>query len=108
MDFMVEEMSDLATRRTRSGEDYLEFLKVPALNAGVYELAAGADDPQTPHDEDELYYVVVGRAVFRAPGAERPVRPGSVIYVRANVPHKFLKIDEDLRLLVFFSSWQKR
>jgi mannose-6-phosphate isomerase-like protein (cupin superfamily) len=108
MDFKVEEMADLASRRARSGEDYLEFLKVPALNAGVYELAAGADDPQTPHDEDELYYVVSGRAVFRGPGEERPVRPGSVIYVRADVPHRFVKIEEDLRLLVFFSSWLKR
>ena len=108
MDVIVEEMSDLATRRARSGEEYLEFLKVPALNAGVYELAAGADDPQTPHDEDEVYYVVGGRAVFQSPGAERPVRPGSVIYVRAEVPHRFVNIEEDLRLLVFFSSWQKR
>jgi mannose-6-phosphate isomerase-like protein (cupin superfamily) len=107
MDWSIFEMRDLLIRRIQSRDDYLEFLKIPALNAGVYELTTGADDPQTPHDEDELYYVVAGRATFQVPGDERVVRPGSVIYVRAEVPHKFVKIEEDLRLLVFFSSWRK-
>ena len=104
----VFELEDLAERRAHTGEDYLEFLKVPALNAGVYELKAGAEDPQTPHDEDELYYVVSGRARFVADGRGRPVRPGSVIYVARDVPHHFAEIEEDLRLLVFFASWAER
>jgi len=106
MDWSVHDLNDLSARRERIREDYLEFLKVPALNAGVYELKAGSADPQTPHDEDEVYYVVSGRAAFRVRGLEEEVRPGSVIYVARDVPHTFVNIEEDLRLLVFFSSWR--
>ena len=42
---------------------YREFLRVPDLSAGLYVLEAGATDPQSPHTEDELYYVVAGRGV---------------------------------------------
>ena len=35
--------------------EYQEFLKVPALSCGIYHLAAGSTDMQSPHDEDEVY-----------------------------------------------------
>lgn len=107
MDWTVEDMADLEARRAETKEDYLEFLKVPALNAGVYVLAAGTEDPQSPHDEDEVYYVVSGRASFRVGEQTKPVRAGSIVYVRRDVPHKFVDIQETLTALVFFSSWQK-
>ena len=91
----------LATKRSAVGR-YLEFLKAPALHAGLYELQAGAEDRQTPHDDDEIYYVVSGRASFRVEGESKPVQPGDVIYVAAGEPHGFEDIDEDLKLLVVF------
>jgi mannose-6-phosphate isomerase-like protein (cupin superfamily) len=39
---------------------YLEFLRVPSLSAGIYVLDTGATDPQTPHHDDEVYYVASG------------------------------------------------
>ncbi len=91
----------LATRRAAVGR-YAEFLKAPALHAGLYELEAGATDRQQPHDDDEIYYVISGRANFRVEGVARPVQPGDVIYVAAGEPHCFEEIEEDLRLLVTF------
>ena len=32
------------------------------MSAGVYVLPKGGTDPQKPHREDEMYYVVRGRA----------------------------------------------
>ncbi len=97
------EIADLLRRRQESGRLYLEFLRVPALSAGVYELAAGAADPQRPHTQDELYYVIAGRARFRADGEETAVGPGTVLYVEAEVEHRFFDIAEDLQVLVFFA-----
>jgi len=45
----------ISAERARAGKLYQEFLRVPALSVGVYVLAAGATDPQKPHQEDEVY-----------------------------------------------------
>lgn len=97
------EMGELEAERSGAGRLYLEFLRCPALSAGLYELAAGAEDAQRPHAEDEVYYIVRGRASFKGGGQERSVGPGSVIFVKAGEEHRFLDITEDLAALVFFA-----
>ena len=85
------------------GERYLEFLRVPALSAGVYVLRAGETDPQRPHREDEIYYVASGRGVIRVGTEDRPVESGSVVHVAPGVEHRFHSITEELRVLVVFA-----
>jgi mannose-6-phosphate isomerase-like protein (cupin superfamily) len=97
------ELADLVAARGASGETWIEFLRVPALSMGVYALVAGADDLQTPHGEDEVYYVVSGRGVLRVGDVDRPVQTGSVVFVEANARHRFHSISEDLTTLVFFA-----
>jgi mannose-6-phosphate isomerase-like protein (cupin superfamily) len=97
------EISELMAQRAQAGEPYLEFLRVPALSLGLYRLAAGAGDPQQPHAEDEVYYVLEGRATVQVGGEDRPVQPGSVVFVAAGLEHRFHSISEDLSLLVFFA-----
>jgi mannose-6-phosphate isomerase-like protein (cupin superfamily) len=82
---------------------YHEFLRVPALSSGLYVLASGATDKQSPHQEDELYYVVRGKGRIRIGGKETPVSEGSVIFVEARAEHRFFDIEEELVLLVFFA-----
>ena len=65
-------------------------------------LEAGATDPQQPHREDELYYVVSGQATISVGGEERPVGPGSLVFVAAGVAHRFHDVTERLELLVVF------
>lgn len=96
-------LSDLIAAREQSGELYHEFLHVPAMSAGLYQLAAGSVDPQEPHTEDELYYVVQGRAQIRVDHEDSAVSAGSLIFVAANVEHCFHTISEDLIVLVFFA-----
>jgi mannose-6-phosphate isomerase-like protein (cupin superfamily) len=100
------ELAELLAERERSGQLYLEFLKVPTLRVGIYALAAGGTDPQQPHAEDEVYYVIEGRGVIRVGDEDRPVAPGSVVFVAAGVEHRFHDIAEDLTILVFFASGQ--
>jgi mannose-6-phosphate isomerase-like protein (cupin superfamily) len=82
---------------------YREFLRVPAMSAGLYVLAAGAADPQRPHHEDEMYYVVRGRARFRAGTEDGEVSAGSVFFVAAEIDHRFYDVTEELAVLVFFA-----
>ena len=88
-------------RRSPSG--YVEFLRVPAMSAGVYVLAAGAVDSQTPHREDEVYFVARGRGNFARGAEELPARTGDVLFVPAGEPHHFHSIEEELVLLVVFA-----
>jgi mannose-6-phosphate isomerase-like protein (cupin superfamily) len=80
-----------------------EFLRVRDLSMGMYVLAAGAVDPQQPHNEDEVYYVVGGHGAIRVGDDDRPIGPGSIVYVPAHMPHHFHSIVESLAVLVFFA-----
>ncbi len=97
------QMDDLLKSRRESGALYREFLNVPAMRLGVYELAAGTDDPQRPHAQDEMYYALGGRARISIADQDFPVERGAVIHVPAGVPHRFHSITEDLTLLVAFA-----
>ena len=97
------ELLQIIKQQSRSGKPYFEFLHVPDLSMGVYQLLVGDTDIQSPHTEDEVYYVVEGKAKIKVADEERDVRAGSVIYVAKNVLHRFHSIEEDLILLVFFA-----
>jgi len=97
------ELRDLDNDRAAAGRLYEEFLRVPAMSMGLYVLEAGAADPQSPHSEDEAYIVMAGRAVIDVDGEDRPVGPGSVVFVAAQVPHRFHSISRRLEVLVVFA-----
>lgn len=97
------ELVQLIDQQNQSGQDYFEFLRVPALSTGLYMLAAGAVDTQEPHTEDEIYYVISGRGFIQVDQESRPVEAGSLVYVKALVEHRFHTITEDLRVLVIFA-----
>ena len=97
------ELLDVIKQQSRSGKPYFEFLRHPDLSVGVYQLLVGDTDIQSAHTEDEVYYVVEGRAKIQVADEERDVRAGSVIYMAKNVPHRFHSIEEDLIVLVFFA-----
>ena len=96
-------IAELQKVRAQGGKPYFEFLRVPALSAGVYALPAEGKDSQSPHKEDELYYVVRGRARMRVAAEEHVVTEGSVIFVAAGVQHHFHEIKEELIVLVLFA-----
>jgi mannose-6-phosphate isomerase-like protein (cupin superfamily) len=82
---------------------YQEFIRVPEMSAGIYVLSAGATDKQSPHKEDEIYYVVRGTAKMRLGREERSISQGDVIFVEKNLEHRFFDIGEELILLVIFA-----
>jgi mannose-6-phosphate isomerase-like protein (cupin superfamily) len=100
---LLQRVDDVNRERVPTGKRYREFLRAPAMSAGLYVLAAGATDAQTPHHEDEMYYVVRGRGRFRAGGESQEVSSGSILFVAAEVEHSFYEIVEELVMLVFFA-----
>lgn len=95
---------DLLGEAMEGSPVYEEFLRVPSMSIGLYRLPAGSKDMQGPHDEDEVYYVIEGKARVRVEGEEHVVGKGVVLYVKASSEHSFFEIEEDMTLLVMFAS----
>ncbi|HJW22888.1 MAG TPA: cupin domain-containing protein [Candidatus Limnocylindrales bacterium] len=99
------EAFDLAEVRAAmavSGTPFLEIARSHDLSVGLYVLPVGGVDHQTPHTEDEVYSVVSGRATMTVGGEDRAVSAGSVVFVPADVAHRFHDIEEELVALVVF------
>lgn len=96
-------IQEIDRERAKAGKLYREFLRIPAMSAGLYVLPVGATDPQRPHHEDEMYYVIRGRGRFRTGDEEEEVSAGSVLFVAAEIEHRFYDVTEELAVLVFFA-----
>jgi mannose-6-phosphate isomerase-like protein (cupin superfamily) len=59
-------------------------------------------DPQTPHAQDELYFVHSGTGEFVADGERREFGPGACLFVPAGVPHRFENYSADFATWVVF------
>ena len=101
----IWETADLIAEQRELGERYLEFFAADTgtLSLGLYVLPAGDTDPQQPHTEDEIYYVVSGKARIQVGDEDREIKAGSIIFVETDAPHRFHSITETLTLLVVFA-----
>jgi mannose-6-phosphate isomerase-like protein (cupin superfamily) len=99
----VTTLDEVDAIRRKNGALYHEFLRVRDMSAGLYVLEAGGVDPQAPHAEDEMYYVVAGRGKIAIEGVDYDVDSGSTIFVPALAEHRFHTITERLRILVIFA-----
>lgn len=96
-------LAEIDAAHAATDQMWHEFLRVPDLSVGLYVIPAGEDDPQSPHHEDEVYYILAGRGTLRVGDREFPAETGSILYVSREVPHHFHDVTEELRVLVFFA-----
>ena len=89
--------------RDADGHGYVDFLASDKLSVGLAIWPKGKPDRQRPHLEDEVYYVISGRATIQVGGEDRAVKAGSLVFVATGVEHRFHSIEEDLRVLVFWA-----
>jgi mannose-6-phosphate isomerase-like protein (cupin superfamily) len=64
-------------------------------------------DPQTPHEQDEIYVVASGRGTFALGPDERalerrPFSPGDAIFAPAGFVHRFEDFSDDFATWVVF------
>jgi len=105
--FQLAHLEDAAAL-ARAVDGYAaRVLSSDLLSVGVYLLPAGGEDTQSPHREDEVYYVVRGKSRFRAGVEVAAVGPGSLLFVAAGVDHRFFDIDEELVIVVFWAPPEK-
>ena len=103
-DWLHFDIDDVRAQRAGHGRPWQEFIRVPDLFTGLYEIPAGGEDGQSPHAADEVYYILSGRATALVEGDRVAVGPGSVLYVAKDKEHRFVDITEDLSILVFFAT----
>jgi mannose-6-phosphate isomerase-like protein (cupin superfamily) len=56
-------------------------------------------DPQTPHEQDELYFPISGSATLHIGTEAFAATPGTAHFVPAGVHHRFENISQD------FATW---
>jgi mannose-6-phosphate isomerase-like protein (cupin superfamily) len=100
---LAVELDQVVAATRAAGDQWREFLRAGMFSAGVYRLSAGEIDRQTPHAEDEIYYVLAGRAELEVEGKRQAVEPGSFALVTKLAEHRFVDIVQDLELLVIFA-----
>jgi mannose-6-phosphate isomerase-like protein (cupin superfamily) len=97
------EVDDVIAARAGRGHVYEDEIRSDLLSVGLATWPAGTEDTQQPHTEDEVYHVVRGRARIVVAGEARSVGPGSVVFVATGVEHRFVDVEEDLHVLVFWA-----
>ena len=96
-------IDDVIERLDEEDEAFVEFLRRDSMSLEVYRLEAGATDPQDPHTEDEVYYIVSGSAKIRIGDDSHSVEPGDIVFVEREVEHYFFDIEAELVTLIFFA-----
>ena len=87
------------------GERYASVIDYGTLTVEIY--APRGTDPQMPHTRDEVYIVMSGRGWFVDGPDRRRFAPGDVLFVPANVPHRFEEFTDDTAVWAVFCSPQK-
>jgi len=83
-----------------AGQRFTQGLAHGSMSVELY--APVGADPQTPHRQDELYFVISGSAELVADGTRLPAAPGAVFFVPAGVTHRFEDFSADFATWVVF------
>ena len=96
---------DLTTylEKIKNSSDYFHtFVNRESLAAGVLVLKPGEEDTQTPHDTDEVYYVISGNGFLRIKDKDYKVSKDKLFFVAKDVEHYFHGNTKELKVLYFF------
>lgn len=81
---------------------YHTFINRENLAVGILRLAPGQEDDQSPHESDEVYYVVRGDGFLNIAGKDYTISEAKVYFVGKNIEHKFHGNTKELVVLYFF------
>jgi mannose-6-phosphate isomerase-like protein (cupin superfamily) len=106
--WLVYQLSELLEKVEPGSVRFHEFLRTPSLSCSVYHIPAGSKEMESAHEEDELYFVLEGRARLRVEDEDHAVEKGTLMYVRAACDHTFFDVEENLTVLAFFGAPLRR
>lgn len=96
------DISEYVAKIKNSSNYFYTFINRQNLAAGILVLIPGQDDTQSPHESDEIYYVIQGDGFLKINKKDFPVSPGKIFFVKKNIPHHFFGNTKELRVLYFF------
>lgn len=81
-------------------------LEATSLQVATYSVPPFAETDLQTAELDQVFYVIQGRATLTMDNKSHLVQPGSVIFVKAQVPHQFVDIEDTLKVLIVSSTSQ--
>jgi len=88
------------TARWPNGERFVEAFAHGTLTVELY--APAGVDSQSPHDRDEVYFVVSGSGDFVVGSERSAFHPGDALFVPAHAEHRFENFSADFATWVVF------
>ena len=94
---------DTYLEKIKNNNSYFQtFINKNSLAAGVLVLKPGEEDTQTPHDSDEVYYVISGNGFLKIKDKDYKVSKDKLFFVARDVEHCFHGNTKELKVLYFF------
>ena len=100
MDSRFTASEALAAARAAADGVYGVVFNRGTIEIGYY--APVGKDVQEPHAQDEIYVVHSGCGLFELDGDVRPCSAGDVLFVPANVSHRFRDVSDKFGAWVIF------
>lgn len=90
-------------QKVRNADDFFHtFINRQSLAVGVLVLKPGEEDTQTPHESDEVYFILKGDGFLRIKNKDYPVKENKMYFVAKDVKHNFHSNRKELVVLYFF------
>ena len=89
-----------ASTKWPHGERFTAALANGSMSVELY--APRGTDPQTPHTQDELYFVHAGHATFTLEGERITCAAGDALFVPAGAEHRFTDFSDNFATWVVF------
>ena len=86
----------------KSNSYFYTFINRDSLSAGVLVLQPGEEDTQTPHDNDEIYYIISGDGFLKINDKDYAVSKNKIYIDSKNTPHFFFGNKIELKVFYFF------
>jgi len=94
---------DTYLEKIKNNNSYFQtFINKDSLAAGVLVLKPGEDDTQTPHDSDEVYFVISGNGFLKIRDKDYKVTKNKLFFVAKDMEHCFHGNTKELKVLYFF------
>ena len=94
---------DTYLEKIKNNNSYFQtFINKDSLAAGVLVLKPGEEDTQTPHDSDEVYYVISGNGFLKIKDKDYKVSKDKLFFVAKDMEHYFHGNTKELKVLYFF------
>ncbi len=88
------------TDKWPEGERFVQALAHGSMSVELYSPVD--TDPQTPHSQDELYFVISGSGEFVLEDVRMSFAPGTALFVPAGKSHRFENFTPDFATWVVF------